>query len=191
MSIESLAAEISFALGDDAAKSRVAYAALNDFVRSLHEVFTKSKRDQVNLLSQVQTTLGSTSAHHLGRVICADNVKFGSYPASSNCPLFDSVTKVCSERGMALDDGMALFSHFLKALDEERFDAEGNCESPMFITYWTVGHEAAYHLGGLFVGDDGDLVSTEMQYLDYRLKRFRTMVERWEMERAWDKEDRE
>ena len=92
---------------------------------------------------------------------------------------------------MALDNGRALFRRFFKALDEERFDSDGNCESAMFITYWAVGDEAAYHLGGLFVGDDSGVVSTEMEYLDCRLKRFRTLVERWEMELKWDKESQE
>ena len=61
----------------------------------------------------------------------------------------------------------------------------------MFILYCSVGQEAAYHLGGLFVGDHGLEVSIEMQYLDSRLKRFMTLVNRWEMELAWDKEDKE
>lgn len=190
MSIESLRAEIEYVL-DDGFDMPVAYAAINDFLRSQHEVFTKSGRDQVDLLSQVQTTLGSTPAHHLGRVISAENQNFKSYPASKNCPLFNAVINLCSERGMALDNGRALFSHFLKALDEERFDEKGNCESSRVITYFAVGPEAAYHLSGLFVGDDAELVSTEMEYLDYRLKRFITIIERWKMELAWDKEDKE
>ena len=190
MSIESLRAEIEYVL-EDGFDMPVAYAAINDFLRSQHEVFIKSGRDQVDLLLQVQTTLGSTPAHHLGRVISIENQNFKSYPASKNCPLFNAVIKLCSERGLALDYGRALFSHFLKALDEERFDEKGNYESSRVITYFAVGPEAAYHLGGLFVGDDAELVSTEMEYLDYRLKRFRTIIERWEMELAWDKEDNE
>lgn len=190
MSAESLRAEIEYVLSDGDVDMPVAYAAINEFVRALHEVFTKSGRDQVDLLSQVQTTLGSTPAHHFGRVISAENLNFKSYPASKNCSLFDAGIKICNERGMTLDNGRALFSHFLKALDEERFDKDGNCESPTVMTYWAVGNEAAYHLGGISVGDHGDLVSTEFQYLDHRLKRFRTLVERWEMEMAWDEEDK-
>lgn len=98
---------------------------------------------------------------------------------------------MCLARGIRIEDGRHFFAHFLKALDEERFDREGNCESAMFITYWSVGHEAAYHLGGLFVGDDAGIVATEMEYLDYRLRRFRTLVDRWELELKWDREDQE
>ena len=190
MSIESLRAEIEYVL-EDGFDMPVAYAAINDFLRSQHEVFIKSGRDQVDLLSQVQTTLGSTPAHHLGRVISIENQNFKSYPASNNCPVLYAVAKLCIARGLTLDYGRSLFSHFLKALDEERFDEKGNYESSRVITYFAVGPEAAYHLGGLFVGDDAELVSTEMEYLDYRLKRFRTIIERWEMELAWDKEDNE
>lgn len=191
MSIDSLHAEIEYVLGDDGVNMPVAYAAINEFVRLLHEVFTKSGRDQVDLLSQVQSTLGSDSAQHLRRLISEDNLNFRGYPAKDNCPLFHGLMKLCNERSMALDNGRELFSHFLKALDEERFDGHGNCESPTVLTYWTVGHEAAYHLGGLSVSDHSDLVSTELEYLDSSLKRFRTIVERWEMELEWDKEDKE
>ena len=190
MSVDSLSAEVQLALENSGVCIDVAVAALNDYVRSLHEVFTKSGRDQSNLLSQVQTAFGSTCAHHLARVISDEKLKFRSYSTGEDCPLENSFGTLCRQRGIALDRGRALSAHFIKALDEERFD-EDAIQSPMFITYWTVGDEAAYHLGCLFVGDDGDEISTEMHYLDRRLVRFRTIVERWEMEVAWDKEGQE
>ena len=58
------------------------------------------------------------------------------------------------------------------------------------MIYWAISDEAAYHLGGLYVGDDLDVVATQlMGYLDRRLERFHKLVEMWEMELAWDKED--
>ncbi|MBK5913874.1 hypothetical protein CCR84_05985 [Rhodocyclus purpureus] len=83
-----------------------------------------------------------------------------------------------------------LFSSFLRSLDEERLDGDGNSESTLFLTYMTVGDEAAFHLGGFFVDDAAGMVFTEMQYLDRRLKRFQTIIDLWEMELAWDQEDR-
>lgn len=108
---------------------------------------------------------------------------------NKDCPLLDAVIWICSERGIPLNEGLSLFSHLLKALDEERFE-EGKCSSLLLLIYYSVGPEATYHIGGLFVGDDALMISTEMEYLDSRLKRYRTTIERWEMELAWDKEDR-
>lgn len=191
MSIESLAAEINYAVGDDQQRQPVAIALLRDFVRSLHEVFVKSLRDQYDLLAQVQTVLGATPAHHLERVTCAGISSFRSYPSCEDCRLYGLMMKACAERSIPFDEGKALAAHFLKALDEERYCTDGSVDSATFLIYRTLGDEAAYHLGGLFVGDDGDVVHTELQYLDYRLKRFYSWVQRWEMEAAWEKEDLE
>jgi hypothetical protein len=214
MSSERLYAEIVFVLDGCNIDVCVGFAALNDFVRKLHEVFTKSHRDQIDLLSQVQTALGSTPAHHLARLIRSEEgliyksyadaeycplyngavdiwkgVTYKSYAASEYCPLYDGVVEICKERGILLNDGRALFSHFIKALDEERFDQSGGFESESFKIYWTVGPEAAYHLAGLHVGDEEDAAFEELNYLDNRLKRFYTTVQRWEMEREWDQDN--
>lgn len=190
MSVESLSSEVQLALDNSCVEIEVAVAALNDYVRSLHEVFTKSGRDQSNLLSQVQTAFGSTCAHHLARVISDEQLSFRSYPTGEDCPLQNSFESLCKQRGIALDKGRALFAHFIKALDEERFD-EDAIESPTFMAYWSLGDEAAYHLAGLYLGDDLGIAYVSLAYLDHRLARFRTTVERWEMELAWDKEDQE
>jgi hypothetical protein len=189
MSIESLCSEIDLSLAGINVDRSVGYAALNDFVRVLHEVFTKSGRDQLDLLSQVQTTLGSAPSHHLARVINADHfLPLRSYPENKCCPLLDQVIKICNERGMDLNDGRSLFSHLLKVFDEERFE-EGKCSSILLMAYYSVGSEAAYHIGGLYAGDDAQMISDEIEYLDRRLKRFRTYIDRWDMELAWDRED--
>jgi len=191
MSIESLSAEINYALGDSLAWRPAAVALLRDFVRSLHETFVKSARDQYDLLARVQTLLGTTAAHHLERVICAGIYSFRSAPNSEDCRLYRQLVEACAERAIPFNEGKALAAHFLKALDEERYGVDGSVDSATFLVYWTLGDEAAYHLGGLFLGDKGGLVHTELQYLDCRLKRFYTWVQRWEMEAAWEKEDSE
>lgn len=189
MTIESLSSEIAFVIDDCNGDTNVGNAALNDFTRSLHEIFTKSGRDQIQLISEVQAVFGSTPANHLARVLHADNSGNRASQTYEDCLLATRVKEICLSRGIRIANGKHFFAHFLKALDEERFDSDGNRESAVFITYWSVGHEAAYHLGGLFTGDHADAVTTEIQYLDYRLRRFRTYVERWELELQWDKED--
>lgn len=191
MSIESLSGEIEYALGDSAIKQPVAIALLRDFIRALHETFVKSGRDQYALLAQVQTLFGPTPAHHLARILCANTPNFRSYRTCDECGLYGQLTKICAERGVSYDDGRALAAHFLKALDEERYGSDGAIEPAFFLVYWTLGDEATYHLGGLYVGDDGGIVHTSLEYFDPRLKRFWTQVECWEMELSWDKEDSE
>ncbi len=191
MSIESLRSEIDFVLDNCNDDWNVAQAALNDFMRGLHEVYTKSGRDQTDLLSQVQTVFGSTVAHHLAEVLQAKTLVFKSYPTLESCPLNERATKACIERGITVADGKHFFAHFLKALDEERPDKDGNLESPVFMIYMTLGDEAAYHLGGLYAGDEFQIAIVELQYLDFKVSRFSTLVERWEMELKWHKEDQE
>jgi hypothetical protein len=84
---------------------------------------------------------------------------------------------------------MSLFSHLLTVLGEKYFDDQGTLEPPVFIAYWGVGDEAAYHLAGLHSGDDMGMLYTSLELLDHRLKRFGTTVQRWKMELAWDKEE--
>jgi hypothetical protein len=167
---------------------RVACAALTDYLRVLHEIFYKSGRDQSALLTLVQNVFGKDAARHLWRVVGPDNLEQPDSPNESGHPLQEAFMAFCAERGIPAKDGIVLISHFHKSLDEARFVDSGNCESPLCMTYRTVGHEAAYHLGGLLVGDDKGVAITELEYLDYRLKRFRTICERWDMELAWDKE---
>ena len=166
---------------------RVACAALTDYLRALHEIFHKSGRDQSTLLTLVQNVFGKDAAHHLWRVIGPENLERSYNPNESDHSLQYAFMALCAERGIPEKDGIVLISQFHKSLDESRFVDSGNCESPFFMTYWTVGHEAAYHLGGLLVGDDQGEAMTELEYLDYRLKRFSTFCRRWDMELAWDK----
>lgn len=191
MSEDSLGFEIRYVLDDCNTDLYVGIAALNDLMRALHEVHVKAGFDQLNLPSQVQTVFGSTVAHHLVRVVDATELNFQSFPTLEGCPLHPLVVSACRDRGISLERGTQLYSHFIKALDEERTDDDGNLQSPLFLIYRTLGDEAAYHLGGLYVGDSGDIASTELQYIDGRVRRFRSLVDRWEMERQWELEDQE
>jgi hypothetical protein len=188
MSIETLATRIQIALEKHCVDVGVGFAFLKDVMRALHEVFTKSGRDQTSLLIQLQGFLGPAAALHLGRVIHAQQLSRSHPPPNQFNPLCVAVMTLCRERGISLAQGKALFSDFLAALDTERFDQDRNQESGIGITYWTVGPEASFHLGCLFVGDHGGEVGVEMQYLDSRLRRFRTMVDCWEMEIKWDQD---
>ncbi|MDC8770936.1 hypothetical protein [Roseateles albus] len=192
MSDASLLAEIEFALPSTVLNVDVGTAAISDLLRALHEVMTKSGRDQANLMAQVQTVFGSTAMHHLALVLEAETENLTTYRLANDCPLYSKVEAICRERGFTKDAGFQFFKHFFKALDEERKDSDGNIESATTLTYWSLGGEAAYHLGGLYTGDLLDVVSTALcGYLDSRLNRFQKLVEMWKMELAWDKEDAE
>jgi hypothetical protein len=162
-------------------------AALTDYLRALHEIFYKSGLNQSVLLTQVQNCFGKFAANHLWRVIGPSNLKQSYHPIASDCSLQAVFNRLCAERGIPEKVGITLISQFHKSLDEARYVASGNCESPLFMTYRTVGDEAAYHLGCLLVGDDHGEAMVELEMLDYRLKRFSTFCRRWDMELEWDK----
>ena len=188
MSSASLRAEIELVLADQEWKA--AAAAIADFLRALHETMTKCGRDQNHVFSQVQAVFGSIAMHHLAKTLQARPMNLQRYQLADDCPLYPKIVRICQARGFTIKDGRALFSHFLKALDEERTSPSGDIESATVMIYWAISDEAAYHLGGLYVGDDLDVVATQlMGYLDRRLERFHKLVEMWEMELAWDKED--
>jgi hypothetical protein len=58
------------------------------------------------------------------------------------------------------------------------------------------GGEALYHFGGILIEcagegrDLGGMVNDSIARLGYRLSRFRTVVDKWKMEKDWDEEDR-
>ena len=189
MSISSLRSEIEFSLDHCSSNWALGRAALNDLMRALHETHFKSGCDQIELLSQVQTVLGSTTAHHLANVLGIKNPILKSYPLRDACPLGERVSNALAERGLSQDDGDQFLSHFLKALDEERFATVGTFESPIFMLHFVLGDEAAFHLGGLYIGDALQDSATELEYLDSGVKRFHTLVMRWEMELEIQREE--
>ena len=190
MSADSLQSEIEFVLSNTGHTWEAGAATITDLLRVLHELMTKSGRDQSDLASQVQTVFGSTAMHHLASVIDAETRSLTRHRLADDCALYAKVVLICKQRGFSLENGTHFMGHFLKALDEQRFDADGNIQSAAVMTYWALGDEAAFHLGGLHVGDHLDVVTTELGgYLDPRIRRFRHIVDMWMMEMAWDKED--
>lgn len=192
MSAESLRSEVEFVLSNTGRPWEAACALITDFLRILHELVYKADRDQAVILAQVQAVFGSTTPHHLARTLNVSTANLRSYALADDTLLYDRVELICKQRGFEPQDGRHLIAHFIKALDEERVDEDGNVEPASVMLYWGIGHEAGYHLGGLYVGDDHDVVATELcGYLDTRLRRFYKLVEIWEMERAWEREDAE
>lgn len=190
MSIEGLQSEINFILSKSGHTWEAGAATITDLLRVLHELMTKNGRDQVGLISQVQSVFGSTAMHHLASVIDADVQDLPRLPPAEVSALHHKIMLICNQRSFSFEDGKGFMAGFLEVLDKQRADADANIQSATVLTYWAVGQEAAYHLGGLYVGDERDIVSTELVgYLDPRLKRFYKLVEIWEMEKAWEKED--
>lgn len=184
-----LRVEIARAIAGTSIGPRVAEAALNDFMRALHEVYVKGRHEQKNFLSQVDAVLGYAATTSLAKVIHAEKVKFDRSSVGSDCLLSCLVQTICEERGFDTDRGRFLFIRFLVTLDEGRYLDGDEYDSPLLITLWGVGEEAVYHLGGLYAGDEAGIIRDEIMCLDFRLKRFHTTVERWRMEMEWDQED--
>lgn len=192
MSAESLRSEVEYALSHSGPEWEAAAALITDFLRALHELMFKSNSDQTDLFSQVQTVFGSTTMHHLARTLHARPNDLKCHLLADDAPLYRRVVLICKERGFELEDGRHVLAHFIKALDEERRDRQGNIESAPVMLYWGIGPEAAYHLVGLYMGDDQEEFATELcGYLDPKLKRFDKLVEMWEMERNWEREEAE
>lgn len=189
MSAESLRSEIDFVLSNTGQAWEAALALITDFLRALHELMVKSGDDQLTMLAQVQAVFGSTPMHHLARTLKAPAKTLPQYWLADDAPLYGRTTLICKQRGFDPGDGRHLLAHFLKALDEERTDKVGDIESAPVMVYWGVGHEAAYHLGGLYVGDLRDMHAIELgAYLDPTLKRFHKLVEMWHEEQRQARE---
>ena len=165
----------------------VGRALLTDFMRALHEIFTKSNREQTVLLTQVKYTLGVTAAQCLANVVGAPEKYDNPITRYENTQLESRLNQICAERGINAVQGRSFLESIVVALGKERFESSGQC-SVLNMMYWNASDEATYHLGGLFVGDDLSIVSDELSYMDYRLSRFRTMVDQWNMEMKWDRE---
>jgi hypothetical protein len=167
----------------------VGLAAITDFMRVLHEAFVKSGRSHAALFAQVDSTLGDSATQDLMSLI---DVRVGARrsTADSNLALSPrTLSEICSARWVDEDEGQALFQEFLSAFNGERYKDDGSEVSKTWLLYFGVGDEAAYHFGGLFTGDDGGLVGVELEYLDWRLKRFGFLVQMWELEKTWDDEE--
>lgn len=189
MSDQSLRSEIDFVLSNTGQPWEAAQALITDFLRVLHELMVKSDGDQLTMLAQVKAVFGYTPMCHLACTLDAQVTGLPQYRLADDAPLYSRTELICKQRGFHPDDGRHLLAHFLKALDEERTDKVGNIESAPVMVYWGVGHEAAYHLGGLYVGDLLDTHAIELGgYLDPTLKRFHKLVEMWREEQRQERE---
>jgi hypothetical protein len=193
MSAESLRSEIDFVLSSTGCQSlEAALALITDFLRVLHELMVKSDNDQLTMLAQVQAVIGAVAVCHLARTLDASAMALPQYRLADDAPLYARTELICKQRGFEPGDGRHLLAHFLKALDEERRDKYGNVESAPVMVYWGVGHEAAYHLGGLYIGDESDVVATELGgYLDPGIRRFHAYIDMWRSELMYAREQAE
>lgn len=167
-------------------------AFVTDVLRILHEVMYKAARDQLEMLTAVEVLFGSATMQSIARTIGAVPISPSDRSIEHAAYLQARVDCICLERGFEPESGRKFFAQVVKALDVNREDEDGNLESPTVLLYWGVSREAAYHFGGLYVGDDLDVVQTQLLgYLDPRLRRFNKLVEMWEMERNWDIKDDE
>lgn len=152
-------------------------------------MMVKSGENQQAMLAQVQAVFGSTTMHHLAKILDVRSTRLLQSNVADDVPLHELTSLICMQRGFEPTDGRHLIAHFLKALDEERENEAGRIESAPVMLYWGLSHEAAYHLVGLHVGDDRGIAATEIcGYLDPSLKRFHKIVEMWEWELEWDRE---
>ena len=192
MNMESFDSRIDawlFASGNGGLPGR---ALITDVLRFLHEVMYKAARDQSKMLTAVETLFGSATMQRIARVLGAVPVSPIGRSLLHAAQLQERVDCIFRERGFEPESGRQFFAQVVKALDEDREDEDRNLESPTILLYEAVSREAAYHFGGLYVGDELDVVQTHLLgYVDPRLRRFHKLVEMWEMERNWDLKDDE
>jgi len=189
MTNERLSSHIKSALTGTGHTWYAGAAAINDFVRVLHELMVKSGHDQVELLSQIQAVLGQASMCHMAAVLSSPKKGDQRYAIAEDAPLHNHIELISQQRGFLPDQGRRLFAHFIKGLDVLRRDVDGSFESAPLMVYRGLSHEAAYHLVGLHVGDERSVTETEMiDYLDPTLRRFNKIVEMWALELEWERE---
>lgn len=189
MTAERLTAQIKSALSGTGHTWYAGAAAITDFVRVLHELMVKSGDDQVELLSQVRAVFGHGSMCHMAEVLCAPQKGDQRYASAEDAPLYSHIELISQQRGFHPEDGRQLFADFITALDLARRDGDSSMASAPVMVYWGLDHGAAYHLVGLYVGDDRGITATELLgYLDPSLRRFHKIVEMWKWELEWARE---
>lgn len=189
MNSERLTAQINSALSGTGHTWYAGAAAITDFVRVLHELMVKSGDDQVELLSQIRAVFGHATMCHIAEVLCAPQKGDQRYARAEDAPLHSLIELISQQRGFHPGDGWQLFADFITALDLARRNVDGSMASETVMVYRGLDHEAAYHLVGLYVGDDRGITETELLgYLDPSLRRFHKIVEMWELELEWERE---
>ena len=106
------------------------------------------------------------------------------------------VERVSRERNV---DGAlvgAIVTDFLREV-HERIYKDGGYGHVLPEILIQCGDEALYHFGGILIesaGDEGGdfsgMVNESIARMGYRLARYRTVVDKWKLEKEWDEGDR-
>lgn len=111
----------------------------------------------------------------------------------SKSRLQHQIDKIATAHGMDKDVLRSVLGDFVAALHENKVKGWRQEDGIVGQTYWVLGDEATYHLFGFLTrtcpGDNASDFLVELEYMDPRLKRFYSTVERWEKERDWEIED--
>jgi hypothetical protein len=105
------------------------------------------------------------------------------------------VDRVSRERNVDPMLVRALVTEFLRNLHENIYKDESYHYALLFLLY-ECGDEAAYHLGGILsqcAGEDRDagmLVNETVARLGYTLSRYRTVLDKWDVEKKWDEQEK-
>lgn len=106
------------------------------------------------------------------------------------------VERVARERNVDPMLVRAVLTDFLREL-HERIYKDGGYSNALREIRLQVGEEAVYHFGGVLIESVGDssrdfcgMVGESIARMGYRLERYRTIVDRWTLEKKWDEEDR-
>jgi len=102
------------------------------------------------------------------------------------------IQKISIERSLNDVVIRAAFRDFLQALHETQVKSWHQKDGGSLVKqiYLSLGDEAAYHLGGILAENGNEDVTTELEIMDSRLKRFSKIVELWKIERDYEIEDR-
>jgi hypothetical protein len=106
------------------------------------------------------------------------------------------VDRVSRERNVDALLVRAVVTEFLREL-HERVYKDGGYGRVLTEIRFECGDEALYHFGGILSesvgdagGDFGMLLNESFARLGCRVSQFRTVVDKWKMEKEWDEEDR-
>ena len=107
---------------------------------------------------------------------------------SSYGRLEHAIETICTNRGIPMAQGKAAFADVLAAMHENTVKARDPEGSVLQQTYFVLGPEAAYHLGGVLESYEPGIATEELRRMDSDLTRFKTTVDRWKMELQKDQE---
>lgn len=93
-----------------------------------------------------------------------------------------AMENIFRERGIPIEVGKSAFAALIKALHETQFKAAHIDGSVTVQVDAALGGETAYHLAGMLSHGHEDAALEELNNLDPSLDRFRTTIERWEIE---------